>query len=515
MISSVRIAESGSAGADEIEIFARLQAGFPEMYRRVFADPKLPRTVVVIPSLSLEQGELAKIAGVLHYEERLLCLLMLLRMPRTRIVYVTSTAIDLAVVDYYLHLLPGVPSAHARGRLTMLHVDDRSLRPLTAKILSRPDVIERIRSEVDRNPDATHMTCFSSTDLERTLAVRLGIPMYAPAPEFAVLGTKTAGRRLLEEVGMTVPAGVEGIRDRSDLVSALVAIARRSPGAERVVVKLDQGFSGEGNALVRVSGLEEVADPQAELHRRLEHELRCVATDETPEAFLGKLEAMGGIAEVLIEGTGARSPSVQVRIDPLGGVQLVSTHDQVLGGRDGQVFLGCTFPARPEYRLDLHRTGVVLGQALRERGVIGRFAVDFVSVPTDDGWRHHAIEINLRKGGTTLPYLMLEFLTSGSYDADSGRFLTPTGDERSYYATDNLVLPALIGRTPEELIDWAVYEELHFDASSQQGVVFHLMGAVTDHGKVGVVSIAPDQASAESQYASTVLALTGTPPAPA
>jgi hypothetical protein len=179
----------------------------------------------------------------------------------------------------------------------------------------------------------------------------------------------------------------------------------------------------------------------------------------------------------------------------------------VLGGPQGHVFEGCRFPARSDYRLDLHNAGLAVGGALRDRGVLGRFGVDFISLLTEDGWRHYAIEINLRKGGTTLPYLMLEFLTDGTYESDTGRFVTPMGSERTYYATDNLVDPDYIGLTPEELIDLTVTEGLHYHAASQSGLVFHLLGAVTHHGKVGMVSIAEHLDEARAQYDQAVSAL--------
>jgi hypothetical protein len=55
--------------------------------------------------------------------------------------------------------------------------------------------------------------------------------------------------------------------------------------------------------------------------------------------------------------------------------------------------------------------GLKVAEALRDKGVLGRFAVDFISVKNKNGWTHYPIEINLRKGGTTHPYIMLQFLT--------------------------------------------------------------------------------------------------------
>ncbi len=213
----------------ELEAFASLQARLAPMYRRVFSDRQAPRTVVVVPSLSLDLEVQAKITGVTHYEERMLCLLMLLRLPRTRLVYVTSQPVHPAVIDYYLHLLPGVPTRHARERLTLLDCDDGSPLALTEKILDRPRLVSRIR-EVIGDPESAHLTCFNATGLERTLAVRLGIPLYACDPALSRLGSKSGARQLLRKCGITVPEGSEGMRDLDDLVE-------RSPSCGRVTAR--------------------------------------------------------------------------------------------------------------------------------------------------------------------------------------------------------------------------------------------------------------------------------------
>ena len=57
---------------------------------------------------------------------------------------------------------------------------------------------------------------------------------------------------------------------------------------------------------------------------------------------------------------------------------------------------------------------MVIGRHLAGLGVLGRFAVDFVVVQDESGaWTPYAIELNLRKGGTTHPFLTLQFLTDG------------------------------------------------------------------------------------------------------
>ena len=79
------------------------------------------------------------------YEERMLFMLLLLRQPRARLVYATSQTILPSTLDYYFSILPGVVSGHAAQRFFNIAVEDRSSRPLTVKLLERPQVYERIR----------------------------------------------------------------------------------------------------------------------------------------------------------------------------------------------------------------------------------------------------------------------------------------------------------------------------------------------------------------------------------
>ncbi len=195
---------------------------------------------------------------------------------------------------------------------------------------------------------------------------------------------------------------------------------------------------------------------------------------------------------------------MQCRIDPLGKVSVISTHDQVLGGPNGQIYLGCTFPADERYRLAIQEAGLKIAHVLKEKGVLGIWGVDFVSVKSGDQWTHYAIEINLRKGGTTFPFLVLQFLTDGAYDAESGVYRLPGGQTRCYYASDNLQKPRYKGLSPDDLIDTMVYHQLHFDSTAQQGVVFHLMGALSEFGKFGVTCIAENLEQAEKLYRKTM-----------
>jgi hypothetical protein len=492
---------------EEFSAFEALQGRLEPMFQELFADESAPRTVIVVPSLSLDVGELMKLTGVNHYEERMLCLLMLLQLPRTRVIYVTSEPIHPTIIDYYLHLLPGIPGRHARDRLTLLNCDDGSMAPLTQKLLERPRLLQRIR-EVTGDTHRAHITCFNATGLERSLAVQLDIPLYACDPNLALLGTKSLGRELFRDEEVPVPDGFEHLRDENDIIAALAALRRRNPSLGKAVVKLNESFSGEGNAVFSFDGAPETGLDAWVKDRIFGGGLRFESRDEQWDTYVEKYEDMGGIVEAFIEGGDeVRSPSVQCRIDPLGRVDIVSTHDQVLGGPSGQVYEGCRFPADIAYRRDIQRHAIRVANRMADEGVLGRLAVDFVSVRHGDDWDHYALEMNLRKGGTTLPFLMLQFLTDGFYNPVDGRYLTLSGQHLAYYASDNVERPEYRGLTPDDLIDIAVNNGLHFHAASQQGVVFHLIGALSRYGKLGMVCIGDSPQKAYALFEATVACL--------
>ncbi len=491
----------------ELLQFKKLQAHFPQQFANIFPDKLAPRTVVIIPSLTMDQEILSKISGINHYEERLLCLLMLLRMPRTHVIYVTSETIDPVIIDYYLHMLPGVTGYHALRRLTLLSCHDSSTKPLTQKILERPRIIKRIKDFIPPDHEA-HLACFNVTAYERTLSVQLQIPVYGCDPDLYELGSKSNGRKIFRDCGLNVPDGFEDLHTPDDIINALAKLKIKYPQIRKAVVKVNDGFSGDGNAIFYYKGSETSLDIVAWIKENLQHNLQLIATDLSYEIFLKKFFEMGGIAEEFIEGEIKTSPSVQCRVTPTGQCEIISTHDQELGGEAGQVYLGAHFPASKEYAVELGIMGMKVAEILKNKGVIGRFAIDFISVKKDHEWSHYPIEINLRKGGTTHPFLMLQFLTDGVYNADEGVYYTSQGHlTRYYFCSDNLKSEKYIGITPHDLIDIAMINDIHFDGTSQEGVMFHLIGALSQYGKLGVVCIGRTPKKAKEYYDKIVAVL--------
>jgi hypothetical protein len=457
-------------------------------------------SVVVIPSISLDRAVDSSGSMNQAYEERFLFLLLLLRQPRLRMIYVTSMPIATEIVEYYLALLPGVIPSHALARLSLISVGDSSSASLSEKLLARPRLLARIAAQIP-NPRRSHLLPYNTTELERDVAVSLGIPMYGADPRLADLGTKSGCRRLFAEVGVPHPLGAENLHNVDAVADAIVGMRRARPGMSEVIVKLDEGVSGAGNALVDLRGLPapgEAAERAGVVDRV--RGLQLESPNVPREIYLAKL-ADGGIVEERIVGQEFRSPSVQLRITPDGDVELLSTHDQLLGGPSGQSYLGCMFPADPGYARTISRYSASLAERLVSLKVIGRFAFDFVTVKEQDGtWSAYAIELNLRKGGTTHPFLTLQFLTDGRYDAETGLFRTSTGNEKHLVATDHLESDRLRSLSVADLFDIVARHGLHFHQARETGIVFHMISCLTEHGRVGLTAVGNTRAEAESLY---------------
>ena len=478
---------------DNNDAFNQLQQELLPIWNSLREDDNFSHTSVIIPSLSVDQEELSKVQGASFYEERLMFALIRLRNPNARLIYITSQPVHPDVVDYYLQLLIGVPAAHARRRLEMLCVFDASTRPLTEKVLERPRVLERLRGWVNEHGPA-YLTCYNTTMLEKRLALELGIPLNGVDPDLLQLGTKSGSRQTFTTANVPHPAGFEDLHSEDEIVSSLCKLAALRPDIRRAVVKINEGFSGEGNGVFNYP--DEKTDADA-VRRSLMH-LEWSSDSENTASFLRKFEQMGGIVEEMIDAEEVRSPSVQMRIYPDGKAVLVSSHEQVLGGPTGQVYLGCRFPASEEYRLMIQEQARRIGEVLSNKGVIGRFGIDFLLTRSDGGeWQSNALEINLRMGGTTPPYHALEFLTSGELSPQTGIFNAPTGQEKFYSATDNLKSPAYRGLLPEDLFDISIRNKIHFQPDSGTGVLFYMIGALSQYGKIGMTCIgnSPEQAN--------------------
>jgi hypothetical protein len=451
-------------------------------------------TIVVLPSITFPSAELRKIVGIVHYEERLLCLLLLLRNPDLRVVYVTSLPVDPAIVDYYLSWLDDPEDA--RRRLRMVSTGDPAPRALSAKLMHNEAVLEEVRGAVD-DPERALILPFNVTDLECRVSETIGVPLYGPRPDLLSLGSKSGSRQVARRAGLHVLDGAEDLHSPAEVAAALAAIRARRPNAHSAVIKLNNGFSGQGNAIVDLTALGSGLEGSR---------IAFCAAEESWPSFAEKISAEGAIVEELLRDPGLTSPSVQVRIPPGSPPEIVSSHEQVLGDPDEQVYLGCRFPADVAYRADIETQALRMADVLAAEGVIGSFGVDFLAVPDGNSHLLFPAEINLRLGGTTHPFLMARFMTGARYDRTRGALIA-NGRERVYAATDNIKSERYVGLEPAVVISALREQGLAYDDGTGIGATLHLLGALRPHGKLGTSCIEESIPAAEEMQANVVAVL--------
>jgi hypothetical protein len=480
--------------------FVRVQQKLTAAWRADLPGSVTPHLIVALPSVSLDAVLLSHYAPrIPALEQRYLISILLLRNPTCRVAYVSCSDVPDYLVRYYASLVPGLELDDVRRRLTLVSLDDRSPRPLTEKLLERPETLAQLRRLGEGL--VTMIEPWNVTAAERELAIELEMPLYGAHPRLWRLGTKSAARRLFIEEGVPCPAGVEGVSTPAEVVEAVTHLRKLDPELRAVVIKLDNSAAGDGNAVIDLAGVPAPgsARERAALMRRLY---------ALPGWYVQSLAAASGIVETWIEAEDFRSPSAQLTITPTGEVVVLSTHDQILGGHSGQVYEGCRFPADPSYAVQIGEYGAAVGRRLARKGVIGRFSVDFATVRDASGsWRSYALEINLRKGGTTHPFATVRALAQGRYDAAEASFTGADGRLRYYVATDNLLNDGWRTLDPREVVSRVADAGLAYDVRQRTGVVLHMLECLPVDGRFGLTAIGTTRDEAEALYVAVPHAL--------
>jgi hypothetical protein len=462
------------------DAFDELQQGLGEALHANRAGSGIDHVMVVLPSFSIGESTLAHYAArIPSLEHRYLnAVLVGVRITECHVVYISSRAPDPAIVDYYMSLTPAAGRDSLRSRLTLVDIDDGTVRSVASKLLDHPERIDEIRRIIGGRPAL--IEGWNVTEMEVRLALALGVPINGTRPALRHLGFKSDGRRLIRRAGAPVPEGSEDVRSTDDVIDAIEALRAAHHARAGIVIKHDDSGAGDGNAVIDLTPMAVAPDPRGWLRDQIE---------ALPGWYRDDL-ARGGIVEERIAGDRFASPSAQVDIRPDGRVVVLATHEQVLGGESGQVYLGCRFPADPAYAPQLAEHAAAIGEELAREGAIGRFSVDFVAAADEGGeWRVYALEINLRKGGTTHPYAALRNVAPGHYDTGSGRWITESGGTRCYSATDNLVDPTWLGLPPASVVAAVADAGLQFDPETGTGVVLHMLSGLAIDGRFGLTAI--------------------------
>jgi len=451
-------------------------------------------SLLVVPSFSADPRTLAGIDGLESWPERQLIDLRALQQPDLNCIVITPVPLDAICLEAVLELMPAMPTRLLRSRVQCISLNDRSLQGLSEKLLARPQLLDQLKTSLGPR---SWLSAYSIGPAEEALATRLGLRIVGTPSALAHWGSKAGSAALFQELGIPHPRTTALCWSLAELAEALEELLLDHSEVKAVVLKLNRMAGGRGNAPLPLE-----ADRWRQLSkgRRRAELLKAIEQLAMPlPHWREELMSQGAIAQELITGERLQSPSVQLSIGSDGAVELISTHEQCLGGLHRQSFEGCCFPARSCYRQALMAAGRQVGKALAAKGCRGPVLIDWLAQRLPSGWHLWGMEINLRKGGTTHPFQLAAMATGAQLDEERGDLLSRDGHPIVYEACDSWRVPQWKGLLPEQWLDAVVRRQLYFNPTERRGCIPHRLGALSEHGLLGVTAIGRNRCDAALQ----------------
>lgn len=472
------------------------------------------RTFVVIPGLNhpTKYINVAKTTGLKFYEERMLFFLFLLKNKRTRIIYVTSKGFNKNLFEYHLSLISSNQEdlRDKFERLVHIEIDGPPNVSLIQKILQSKEAVFKLNQAIS-DPENTFLRCYNPTDVERALSLELEIPLFGSNQKFDFIGTKSGGRKVFKLSGANIIPGYSDISNFPELCLAMAKLAKKYPETKRLMIKENYRASGKGNAVFYLNsfltemGVKIRSCAPIEIAKLIEDNFKKYVVFQNAKEklsnYITDFNNNGGIVELYIEGNIKYSPSTQVIISSSGKFRISSTHEQVLGGPDKQVYLGCTFPAMDSHRRQIIKKGEKIASWLAKRGIVGNFAIDYVVIYSDEKSAPivYPIEINLRKGGTTHPFRIASYMTGAKYYAKTG-ILKTSQSSIFYKAMDFIQSEKYKGIKPNEIIELVSRSRISFSKNLKKGILIYMPGMIEKYGRFGAICIGHSSEESERYF---------------
>jgi uncharacterized protein with von Willebrand factor type A (vWA) domain len=294
-----------------------------------------------LPSLTLDKQELLKVHAVnkkinlLHkvsfYEQRQLYNLLMLKNPKVRVIFLSSMPIDEAIVQYYWKFCSSSVSLEDfQSRLSLISpMDSRSIS-LVEKILSRPLLVQKMK-KLNRNSERTCLVCSVSSEYEVKLCEQLDCLLLGFDPKQNYFGTKDGSKKIFRMAKIPFPESSPLCKNEISFYEETIDLIERNEKVSMLVVKLNDSFSGKGNAIMELRHLREFMKKNKERNKIIE-ELKeecsrlTFSADTNWESFRKRINDMGVISEVFVDSV--ECPSGQGYVEN-GKITMVSTHDQV------------------------------------------------------------------------------------------------------------------------------------------------------------------------------------------
>lgn len=316
------------------------------------------------------------------------------------------------------------------------------------------------------------------------------------------LGTKSQCRRLYRDLKINHARGSYiAVHDIDILVKEIYDFFKDNRDVFNLVIKLERSSAGDGNITYKFKSLFDKNPTFWSDENLAIRELKAFILAKFTVNYERRMHDHGAVFEAFIEGEKFSSPAVLGMIME-NSVEVYFDYNQILGGPNGQTYMGSMGPASNQHLKDfgvdkngiketnLREPSLAILEGLRVLGARGAVGIDFVTCDEIGPDRkkvrnYYAIENNVRHTGTMYPFRTFFYLV--------GREIM----DRSYFASTDSVKVVDIKPGREDMVKKWFYqvflpENIYtYRPQSENGCIVYM--DTWELGKIGIACIADTQ----------------------
>ncbi|XP_026782757.3 IQ motif-containing protein H isoform X1 [Pangasianodon hypophthalmus] len=510
------------------------------------------RTIIHVPTLGYSQQQRHSLRRFDILQNTQMGRLCDIRDKNVEVIYVCPVHLGEDLIHYYTHLLglngaveTGMPTpSRCAKNFTILtpeahqHFSSHCMCVSTLLKYS-PHTLRRIKNLI-QGKQAYLVSGVPHMD-DLAVADELGVPVLGPEPAVARLyGTKSGIRRIFSSSGVSMPPGLADIYTLQQLNECFAQLMTDHLEVQRWLFKMDDEFGGRGTAYCDVChvssrpwALQEYHHHGAQIWRMawaqervlrkfLEAVPALLAAHAKPfdtscyptwSCFLEHFLRKGGVIEAYPPSDSVTGVTVDLLVEPDGGVRMLSCGDQLRGPGFLQVS-GCTVPQSSVSPDVLYSICMRIGKACQERHILGHLSLDLVTFlePGTLEQQVWAVDLDLGYSNQLAMTQIMLHMTGGTLNCHAGRLEVPSPvrnskpSARQKAPTANAPAPATshfavmssrLFHTNLSMVHYSVFFQMckahgiGFDIKEREGSVFTLHDSA-ERSSLGMATISPD-----------------------